>query len=236
MLIILQLKFLHKMMFLNYNNMFRMLKFWKKKSNKLVLIDAGHGGMIDGVYQTKGKRSPVWEDGSQYFEGVGNRILRDKVAIWLKLWGIDYQFVNKGNKDIPLSTRVKNINKICKKRGSKNVLLLSIHSDAFSKPQAHGWSVFTSVGDTGVSDKFATKLYLRMQEQFPKEKYRIDMSDGDPDKESQFYILKNTLCPAALAENFFMTNPKDCKDILLTEDGQNKIAHGLALAISDIIK
>ena len=47
-------------------------------SKKLViLLDAGHGGIIDGEYQTSGKRSPKWGDGSQYFEGKGNRQIRE---------------------------------------------------------------------------------------------------------------------------------------------------------------
>ena len=39
------------------------------------LLDSGHGGLDPdtGKYVTPGKRSPVWNDGSQYFEGVGNR-------------------------------------------------------------------------------------------------------------------------------------------------------------------
>ena len=36
---------------------------------KTIILDAGHGGMINGKYQTKGKRSPVWEDGSVLYEG-----------------------------------------------------------------------------------------------------------------------------------------------------------------------
>jgi len=37
------------------------------------LLDPGHGGFIDGVYQTAGKRSPMFPDGSQVFEGEFNR-------------------------------------------------------------------------------------------------------------------------------------------------------------------
>lgn len=33
----------------------------------MVILDAGHG------YNTKGKRSPVWSDGSQLFEWEFNR-------------------------------------------------------------------------------------------------------------------------------------------------------------------
>ena len=44
-------------------------------SNFIWLLDSGHGGLDPdtGEYVTPGKRSPVWDDGTQYFEGVGNR-------------------------------------------------------------------------------------------------------------------------------------------------------------------
>ena len=35
-----------------------------------VLLDAGHGGMVNGNYVTPGKRSPKWNDLPQLFEGV----------------------------------------------------------------------------------------------------------------------------------------------------------------------
>ena len=37
------------------------------------LLDPGHGGFIDGVYQTAGKRSPEFPDGSRLYEGEFNR-------------------------------------------------------------------------------------------------------------------------------------------------------------------
>ena len=57
------------------------------------------------------------------------------------------------------------------------------------------------------------------------------MSNGNPGKESQFYILKNTLCPAVLTENFFMDTKKDC-DFLLSENGRELIADMHVEAIS----
>ncbi|MCG9704983.1 hypothetical protein [Photobacterium damselae] len=40
----------------------------------LFILDAGHGGIINGQYQTAGKRSPIWSDGSQLFEGEFKRV------------------------------------------------------------------------------------------------------------------------------------------------------------------
>ena len=41
----------------------------------IVLLDNGHGGIINNEYQTPGKRSPKWADGSQLFEGEFNRAI-----------------------------------------------------------------------------------------------------------------------------------------------------------------
>ena len=35
------------------------------------------------------------------------------------------------------------------------------------------------------------------------------MSDGDSDWEEQFYILRKSMCPAVLTENFFMDSQSD---------------------------
>ena len=50
-------------------------------------------------------------------------------------------------------------------------------------------------------------------------KIRKDMTDGDPDKESGFYILKHTKCPAVLTENLFQDNKEDV-GFLLSEEGK----------------
>jgi N-acetylmuramoyl-L-alanine amidase len=43
-------------------------------------------------------------------------------------------------------------------------------------------------------------------------------------KESNFYVLRNTSMPAILSENFFMTNSDNCHKYLLSEDGRDRIA------------
>jgi hypothetical protein len=37
-------------------------------------LDAGHGGLKNGVYQTAGKRSNHPVDGEVFYEGVNNRL------------------------------------------------------------------------------------------------------------------------------------------------------------------
>ena len=61
------------------------------------------------------------------------------------------------------------------------------------------------------------------------------MSDGDKDWESNFYIIKNTKCPAVLTENFFYDNVDDVKYIL-SDEGKEKIVNTHVDALIKYIK
>ena len=104
--------------------------------------------------------------------------------------------------------------------------LISVHVNAAGSGQwknATGWSTWTSVGQTA-GDKLADKLYEAAHVILDPKKLRIrtDKSDGDEDWESNFYVLKNTNCPATLSESFFMDNEEDVK-YLLSPEGKNDI-------------
>lgn len=182
------------------------------------LLDPGHGGMIDGEYQTEGKRSPVFEFG-QYFEGVGNRQIVKKILAKCKAAGISAIDIVDTEEDMPLRERVEKANIL--HRLHKNCVYVSIHSDGFTQEQANGYSVYTSPGETQ-SDLIAEVFIETMEKEFVDHNLRQDKSDGDKDKEAQFYVLKNTLSPAILIENFFMTNKHECK-LLLDEKFQDRI-------------
>lgn len=97
--------------------------------------------------------------------------------------------------------------------------------------QARGWEAWTSIGQTN-ADKLAECLYTSAERMLPGMKLRKDLSDGDPDKESGFYILKHTVCPAVLTENLFQDNKEDVA-FLLSEKGKQAIT---GLHVEGIIK
>lgn len=68
----------------------------------MILLDAGHGGMVAGKYQTKGKQ---WEypDGTVIHEGEFNRAIKARVKERLYAEGIEYIDVNPDDYDTPLS-------------------------------------------------------------------------------------------------------------------------------------
>jgi len=191
---------------------------------KVWLLDPGHGGLDEnGKYVTSGKRSPVWPDGSQYFEGVGTRDIVRRIAEGAVKRGITTKYIVEpdNQKDVSLTARVDLANRLYKTH--KNALYLSIHSNGHSTAAAHGWEVWTSMGET-LSDVYAGHLFSFAQAKWPKRAMRKDMRDGNPDKDANFYVVKYTNMPAVLSENFFHTNEDECKNILMTAEGRQSIA------------
>ena len=56
--------------------------------------------------------------------------------------------------------------------------------------------------------------------QLPGHNIRKDYTDGDPDIEKNFYILRHTRCPAVLTENLFMDNRDDVAFLESAEGSQ----------------
>jgi N-acetylmuramoyl-L-alanine amidase len=175
-----------------------------------VILDPGHGGIINGKYVTAGKRSPVWSDGTQLFEGVYNRAVCSSLEKLLSSGGLAHFRVVDGDHDTPLTQRVLRANEFYKK--DKGCVYVSIHGNA-GPPSASGFEVFTSVGQTK-SDILASFVIDSMEDLIPNVKWRKDMSDGDKDKEENFYVLRATLMPAILTENGFFTNEAECRRMM----------------------
>ena len=87
--------------------------------------------------------------------------------------------------------------------------------------QPQGWSAYTTIGETS-ADLLASKLYEAAEANFPERRIRKDFSDGDADFEASFYIIRHTVMPAVLTENFMMDNVEDAA-FLLSEKGKTAI-------------
>lgn len=183
-----------------------------------ILLDFGHG------VNTPGKRSPITADGRQLMEFESNRRIGHIVARKLDKKGISNEIIVHELFDVKLSQRVARVNHIALRHGVKNCLLLSLHSNAGG---GTGFEFFTSPGKT-MSDEYAEIFCEEAAELgFP---VRTDTTDGDKDKEANFTMITDTLCPAILVENLFMDTDKDL-EFLLSEDGPEKIADYIVKAI-----
>jgi N-acetylmuramoyl-L-alanine amidase len=153
------------------------------------------------------------------YEGEFNRRVVKKISDLLTFRGVTHSLLVPGEEDISLGERVELANDEYKTDNS--CIFVSIHGNAFNT-SAKGFEVFTSVGQTR-SDKIAGVFATEMEAMFPNKVMRFDLSDGDKDKESNFYVLKHTKMPALLTENFFFDNKEDAA-LMMSDEGVNKIA------------
>ena len=182
--------------------------------NLVVILDAGHGK------DTPGKCAP---DKSLYEWQFNREIV---AMLCERLYGLNVQTVIlvPEDNDVPLKERVIRVNTIVHdaKIEGKEVLLISIHINAAGHGtwnNASGWSVWVSNNASEKSKQFAQIAYEQAKlldlcgnRVVPKENYWT----------SNFYILKNTPCPAVLTENMFQDH-KDDVAFLKSEEGKLKI-------------
>lgn len=198
---------------------------------KTIILGTAH------LKSTLGKCSP---DGKLREYAYSREIVSAIKAILLDM---GYQvFVDIEDDDLPvnqskeLSLRCKIVNDLCKVY--KDAIYVSIHVNAAGSDgkwhNATGWEVYTTPGKTK-SDKLATCLYNAAKYNTKDKKMRTDYSDGDPDKEANLYVLKNTICPAVLTENFFQDNKSDV-EYLLSNKGFHEIVRLHVEGILNYIK
>lgn len=206
-----------------------------------VVLDYGHGGIIDGVYQTPISKQYKFTDHDGFWigEGVTNRktcayliqyCLDAGIRVWDSVakteWTYAPHWMELEQSNTSLASRVTYANG----PETRHAILLSVHSNAIGSSiegpslPARGVSMYTSVGQTA-SDVIADSLY----ESFTKivgDDLCIrpgNWEDGDRDHEANFYMLRKTYGPAVCGEVGFFTNINDAR-FLDSEVGQQKIA------------
>ena len=209
----------------------------------IILIDNGHGQNSE----QNGKFSPLLDDSikisddltnkGRFREWKYNRVISHQVVDILTEMGYDARLVVPEDTDVSLSERIRRINTICNKEGAKNVLLVSVHSNAVGNGSqwmdAKGWEAYTTRGKTK-SDLLAEYLYGRADKNLNGRKIREDWTDGDRDKEADFYIIKKAKCAAVLTENFFYDNKDDLK-YLTSDEGVHAVVRLHIEGIIDFI-
>ena len=194
-----------------------------------LIIDYGHGGMIDGVYQTPGGKQYHHTDVTptlSLYEGVSNRmtaleLARLALAAGVRVWDcvadrwlelpLGCSRCDLEQTDVPLSARVRSANK------HPGGLLISCHSNAVGNSirgpslPANGVDIYTSRGNTR-ADAVADTVFRSFGEHLAGLRLRGgEYSDGDSDHEADFYVLRKTSMPAVLGEVGFFTNLGDAQ-------------------------
>ena len=194
---------------------------------KTIILDAGHGGMLNGKYTTAPAKMFKFPNGEIAYEGVINRKFTKRIGEILKSQGFNivYTVDPSDPTDLSLFKRVE----ITKKYKSTEAIFVSIHCNAFNS-RANGTEIFTTKGFTK-SDVLADNIIEEVNVKCPELAMRWDMSDGDKDKEEQFYVIHKTPLYAVLLECLFFDEWENYK---LTKN--DEFVERFSLSVADGIK
>lgn len=199
-----------------------------------VILDRGHGSIDkDGVYTTSPNKMYTFDDGSVAYEGLLNSGITSHIGACLNQHSdinVVYTVHPDDPRDISLSHRVRVANSF----NPRNTIFVSIHCNASPSHNATGFEIFTTKGTTK-SDNLATNIGVKVKDIVSGIKFREDFSDGDLDKEVDFYVLRKTKCPAVLVECGFFDN-KDDYDKLKDSEYQCNMAKAIYEGILNYIK
>jgi len=174
-----------------------------------ICIDAGHGGKDPGAVGLRGRR----EKDIALAVALRTGLILQNAGLRVVQTRMDDRFLE-------LHERAEIANR------ADADLFLSIHCNSATSRSANGFEVFTSAGQTA-ADPFATAMIQEFAKRFFEKRLRADMSDGDPDKEAQFAVLRSTTMPAVLFELDFISNPT-LELWLADADNQAAMAEALA--------
>jgi len=181
----------------------------------LVIIDPGHGGNDPGAVNEKaGLR-----------EADVNLNLALLISDLLRLGDYLYRVTLTRHDDFFVSLE----NRCSLANNAHAAAFVSIHCNAAQDKNVRGHEVWTSPGQTK-GDILATELFTGLSAFMPNSKARPDYDDGDPDKETNFYVLRHTFMPAALVEVEFISNDA-AADYLKNQGNLRRIAFAMLDAI-----
>lgn len=176
---------------------------------KNIVLDFGHGGLTDeGIYTTAPSKMHDFGHVVAY-EGHLNRRIGGLLFEMLMNHRPDIKVIttvrSDDPRDLPLHNRVDVANKL----PPDETIFVSIHCNAFNG-NASGFELFTSRGETE-ADQLAETIADHIGELASDYGFdlRVDYTDGDADKEKNFYVLRKTKCPAVLVECLFFDNWDD---------------------------
>ena len=178
------------------------------------IISVGHGGMVAGQYQTKGKQH-TYKNGQTIYEGEFNRDIKNRVCAMLHANSYPYIDLAPEQRDVSRATKVNRANKHHTEQRKKgnDTFLIEIHANAGG---GTGCETFISPNASAKSNFLALLFEQKYKINYPLEKWRGV-------KEKKFNIVHDTNMPANLFEFFFMDNEKDYKH-LNTDIGRDKAA------------
>ena len=188
-------------------------------------LDNGHGK------QTKGKRSPLFDDEeTRFFEYEFNRDIVARIIEKLEEKGVKYfNVVPEVDTDNFLKGRVQRANS---KKSNLPKIFLSIHSNAASAASSESWAA-DNISGIETWHYYGSSRGKKLAGLFQKE---LVAATGFKNrhlkskKTKQFYVLRKTTMMSVLTENGFYNNKKEAAK-LMKDSMRQKIADAHVAAI-----
>lgn len=154
----------------------------------IICIDAGHGGKDPGALGPDGLQEK--DVALSVAMLLGAMLAPHFTVVYTRR---DDRFIELGNRAM-----------IANDAGADAII--SIHCNSGDPGKGDGFEVFTTPGLTA-SDKLATDLFTAYAKEFPEKRKRMDLGDGDPDKEANFTVIRRANMRAVLFELEFIHTP-----------------------------
>lgn len=194
-------------------------------SNKVIVIDAGHGIPDEGAESSNGNSEA--EINLKIALKLQNLLEQSGATVILTRSDENGIYDNNSKtiiqkKKSDLQNRVKIGNE------SSADVFISIHLNKISQSKYNGWQTFYKPNDEN-SINLAKCIQNNLNESIQISNNRIPM------KLSSVYIMKNVSIPITIVECGFLSNVEEEK-LLLNDDYQNKLAWGIYNGINDYFK
>lgn len=191
-------------------------------SNKVIILDAGHGIPDEGAESSNGTTEA--EINLKIALKVQNLLEQSGATVILTrsdenaIYDLDSKTL-KQKKISDIHNRVKIGNE------SSADIFVSIHLNKIPQQQYYGWQTFFRDGDEN-SIKLAQSLQENLNNCMQKENKRVSL------KLDNIYIMRKVEIPISIVECGFLSNPEE-EQQLLTDEYQDKLAWGIYTGIMD---
>ena len=191
-------------------------------TNKVVIVDAGHGTPDEGAESKNG----VTEAAINLKIALKLQSLLEQSGCRVILTRHDENSIYDVQSDSIREKKVSDMkNRVKIGNESSADIFVSIHLNKIEQTQYSGWQTFYNKINEN-SKKLATDIQNNLNEAIQKENKRI------PAQLNTVYLMKNVKIPIVIVECGFLSNPEEEK-LLQTDEYQEKLAWGIYNGIND---
>ena len=191
-------------------------------SNKVIVLDAGHGKPDEGAQSSNG----TTEAETNLKITLKVQSLLEQSGATVVLTRSDENAIYDLDKTTLRQKKISDIhNRVKIGNESSADIFVYIHLNKISQQQYYGWQCFYKQNDEK-STALAKSLQENLNDSIQKENKRVSM------KLDNVYIIKHVEIPISIVECGFLSNPEE-ETQLLSDDYQNRLAWGIYNGIMD---